>query len=498
MANSSAVIQPFVRPHRDIPTGNLLINGQWRAASDGQTKPTIDPATEAPIAEIALGTAHDAEDAIRAARTAFDDGPWPRMKPEERARILLKAADLIEANADDLAYRETVDMGMLWRDSREICVPFIAQSLRYYAGWATMIDGSVRLNSAEKIGMTLRAPLGVVGAISPFNFPMVLSFYKIAPALAVGCTVVHKPSTSTPLSAIRLAELLQEAGVPDGAFNLLTGPGGVLGDALVKSPLVDKVGLTGSTKTGKQLLRDSAETLKHVTLELGGKSPNIIFADADMDRAVEHAFWAAFGNKGEQCFGGTRLLVEEAAYDQVVHRLGQRIKAAKVGDPFDPSVEIGPLATKSEYDKVVDYIRIAQHEDHGTIAAQGDAGHLDKGWYVPATLVTGVGAEARIAQEEIFGPVLPVFRFKDVDDAIRIANGTPYGLAAGVHTTSQKTLFEVARRLRAGVVWANTYGEFDSAMPFGGVKASGIGRELGSEVLDNYLQLKSLWLGGLA
>jgi acyl-CoA reductase-like NAD-dependent aldehyde dehydrogenase len=487
----------FMRPHRNIPSGRLLINGKWREASDGQTKPTIDPATEAPIAEIALGTAEDAQAAIQAARTAFDDGPWPRMRPEERARILLKAADLIEANADDLAYRETVDMGMLWRDSHDICVPFIAQSLRYYAGWATKLDGAVRINSPEKIGMTLRVPLGVVGAISPFNFPMVLSFYKIAPALAAGCTVIHKPSTSTPLSAIRLAELLQESGVPDGAFNLLTGPGGVLGDELVKSPLVDKIGLTGSTKTGKQLLRDSADTLKHVTLELGGKSPNIIFADADMDRAVEYAFWAAFGNKGEQCFGGTRLLVEESAYDEVIHRLSERVKTAKVGDPFDPSVEIGPLATKSEYDKVLSYIRIGQEEDHGTIAAQGDASHLGKGFYVPATLITGVMPGARIAQEEIFGPVLPVFKFTDIDDAIRIANDTPYGLASGVHTASQKTLFEVARRLKAGVVWANTYGEFDSAMPFGGVKASGIGRELGPEVLDNYLQIKSLWLGGL-
>jgi acyl-CoA reductase-like NAD-dependent aldehyde dehydrogenase len=488
----------FSRPQRQISPGKLLIGGHWRDAADGGSAPTIDPATESAITQVAVATADDAQDAIKTARRAFDDGPWPRMAPDDRARIMLRAADLVEAHADDLAWRETADMGMLLRDSRDICVPFVAAALRYYAGWATKLDGSVRVHSREKIGLTLRNPIGVVAAISPFNFPMVLSIYKIAPALAAGCTIVHKPSTSTPLSAIRFAELLMEAGLPAGVFNLLTGAGAVIGDALVKSPLVDKVGVTGSTRTGKQIIRDSADTLKHVTTELGGKSPNIIFADADMDRAVEYAFWAAFGNKGEQCFGGTRLLVEQSAYDEVVHRLGERVKAAKVGDPFDPSVEVGPLATKAEYDKVLDYIRIGREEDGGTIAAQGDAGHLDKGWYVPATLFTGVTNAARIAQEEIFGPVLPVIPFRDIDDAIAIANDTPYGLASGVHTTNQKTLFEVARRLKAGVVWANTYGEFDSAMPFGGVKQSGIGRELGAEVLENYLQVKSLWLGGLA
>jgi acyl-CoA reductase-like NAD-dependent aldehyde dehydrogenase len=488
---------PFQRPQRAIARGQLLIGGQWRDASDGRTEVSIDPSTEQPIADVAVATAEDAAAAVRAARQAFDEGPWPRMNPDERTRILFRAADLIEAATEDLAYHETIDMGMLLRDATQICVPFVAASLRYYAGWSTKIDGSVRIHNAQKIGLTIRNPIGVVAAISPFNFPLILSFYKIAPALACGCTIVHKPASSTPLSAIRIAQLLQEAGVPEGVFNLLTGAGSVIGNALVKSPLVNKVGVTGSTNTGRQIIKDAANTFKHVTTELGGKSPNIIFAEADLDRAVEIAFWAAFGNKGEQCFGGTRLLVEQSVYEEVVARLSARVKGAKVGDPFDPSVEIGPLATRSEYTKVRDYIRIGLEEDHARIAAQGDASQLNRGWYVPATLMTGVTNTARIAQEEIFGPVLPVIPFKDLNDAVQIANDTPYGLASAVHTRDQRKLFEVARRLQAGVVWANTYGEFDSAMPFGGVKASGIGRELGTEVLDNYLQTKSVWLGGL-
>jgi acyl-CoA reductase-like NAD-dependent aldehyde dehydrogenase len=479
-----------------VADGKLLIAGRWRDAADGRTAPTVNPATEETIAQIAVATEGDAREAVAAARRAFDEGPWPRMKPEERAKILSRAADLVEAAADDLAWRETADMGMLWRDSRGICAPFVAETLRYYAGWCTKIDGAVRINAAELVALTLKAPLGVVAAISPFNFPMVLSLYKIAPALAAGCKVIHKPASATPLSAIRIAELLTEAGLPDGVFNLVTGSGAVIGDVLVKSPLVNKIGVTGSTATGKRIIRDSAENLTHVTAELGGKSPNIIFADADLDRAVETAFWAAFGNKGEQCFGGTRLLVERRAYDEVVARLGERVKNAQVGDPFDEATVVGPLATKEEYDKVRDYIRIGQDEDLGTISARGDASHLSRGWYVPATLFTGVNNDARIAREEIFGPVLPVIPFDSVDDAIRIANDTPYGLASGVHTRDQKKLFAVARGLQTGVVWANTYGMFDSAMPFGGVKQSGIGRELGSEVIENYLQTKSLWLGG--
>lgn len=477
-----------------IGPGQLYIDGNWRQAQTGKTKPTFDPTTEAPIADIAQATAADLDEAILAARRAFDQGPWPRMRPSERARFMFRIADLIDKYADDLAYRETVDMGMTYSDSRNICAPFIAECFRYYGGWCTKLDGSVRIHEDHRLGYTVREPLGVVGAISPFNFPMVLSTYKIAPALACGNTVIHKPATTTPLSALRIAMIMQEAGLPEGVFQLLTGPGSVIGQGLVTSPGVNKISVTGSTATGIQIIKDAADTLKHVTAELGGKSPNIIFADANLLAAVEAATWAGFGNKGEQCFGGTRLLVEKSVYDTVLEMLAERLKTFRTGDPFAPETSVGPVADAAEYAKVLDYIRIGRDVDGARVYAGGHAAKPGKGFFIEPTLMADANNQMRIAQEEIFGPVLTVIPFTSFEEAIAIANGVPYGLASGVHTRDMNKAMAAARAIQAGVVWVNTYGQFDTGMPFGGMKSSGIGRELGPDVLENYLQTKAIWL----
>ncbi|MGH6835486.1 MAG: aldehyde dehydrogenase family protein [Candidatus Acidiferrales bacterium] len=484
------------RPDFQIRPGKLYINGSWKEARDGKTRSTINPCTEAEITQIAQATVADVDEAIQSARKAFDSGPWPRLQPHERARIMFKIAELIDKNADELAYREVIDMGMLWRDARDFCAPFVAECFRYYGGWCTKMSGAVPIAEPGRIAFTIREPLGVVAAITPFNVPMVLSTFKLAPALACGNTIIHKPASITPLTAIKMAEIFEEAELPKGVFNLITGPGGVVGQQLVTSPMVDKIGVTGSTAVGKQIIKDAADTLKHVTAELGGKSPDIVFADADLDLAIEAAAQGAFGNKGEQCFGGTRLLVEKSIHDEVVERLKAKIADMRVGDPFDPETAIGPVADKSEYDKVLGYIKIGREQDHVRVVSGGkrSAHQNGKGYFVDPTLMVHANNAMRVAQEEIFGPVLTVIPFSTFDEAIKIANDIPYGLAAGVHTRDMKKALAATRAIQAGVVWINTYGQFDFRMPFGGVKESGIGRELGPDVLDHYMQTKAVWL----
>lgn len=491
---SSAHLSGSTRPFQSIAPGRLFINGEWREARDGATCTTINPTTEREIAQIASAGQLDVDEAIQAARDAFDHGPWPRMRPAERARYLFQIADLIEQYADDLVHREVIDMGMLLRDARDICVPFVAECFRYYGGWCTKIGGSVPLSEAGRIAFTLREPLGVVAAITPFNVPMMLSVFKLAPALACRNTVIHKPASITPLSAIKIAEIIEEAGVPKGVFNLVTGPGSMVGQALVTSPMVDKIAVTGSTEVGRQIIKDAVDTFKHVTAELGGKSPNIIFADADMESAVEAAAQGAFGNKGEQCFGGTRLLVERGACDEVVDGLERKMQSLTLGNPLDPETTIGPVADKAEYDKVLRYIEIGANEDRARVVAGGNGAKNGKGYFVHPTLMLDANNAMRVAREEIFGPVMTVIPFSTFDEAIEIANDTPYGLASGVHTRNLKKALSAAQAIRAGVVWINTYGQFDATMPFGGMKASGIGRELGADVLNSYLQTKSVWL----
>ncbi|WP_308166556.1 aldehyde dehydrogenase family protein [Nocardia albiluteola] len=481
-----------------IEPGRLFIGGQWRDSLSGATLPTVNPATEEVITTVASAGVEDVHAAVDAARRAFEESGWASMRGSERAKVLLRIADLIDANAHELAYRESVDMGMLYTDARYVAVAHIANMFRYFSGWTTKFDGAVRPaepvpgQPGELLAYTRREPLGVIAAITPFNFPLVLSVSKIAPALAAGNCVIHKPASDTPLSALTLARIMQEAGVPDGVYNTICGPGAVVGDALVRSPGIDKVAFTGSTAVGRGLAQGAAETFKHVTLELGGKSPNIVFADADLDAAAQTAFFACMWNKGEVCVAGTRLLVQRDILDDMLDQLRKLCAATVLGDPLDPATTMGPLASRAEYNKVLDYIESGKQAGIPLVASEAKV--PDRGFFVPPAIFGPGDNSTRIAREEIFGPVLTVIPFTDFDEAIRIANDTPYGLASGVQTTNARTAIRAAHRLQAGTVWVNTWHHYDPSAPFGGYKTSGYGRENGPESLDAYTQLKTIWM----
>jgi aldehyde dehydrogenase (NAD+) len=479
-----------------IRPGQLLIGGQWREASTGRTAPTVNPADGTTTTTVAYASVDDVNSAASAARGAFDEGPWPRMPGHERAKILAKVADLIERDADEIAYRETVDMGKPISFARQADVPIVAQMYRYFAGLASQISGATRDTATPTFAYTLREPLGVVAAITPFNFPLILATTKLAPALAAGNTVVHKPAEPTPLSALKIAELLTEAGVPDGVINVVTGSGQDLGKALSTHPGVDKIAFTGSTQVGRDIIRSSAETFKHVTLELGGKSANIIFADADLDQAIENAYWGIFYNSGQICVAGSRLLVQRDVYDTVASRLVARAESTVPGDPRDPATVFGPLGHRAQYDKVLEYVDIGRGEGAELITG-GAPFHMENapsGLYYRPTIFSGASNAMRIAREEIFGPVLTMIPFATEEEAIAIANDSPYGLAMGVHTADLRRAYRVGKSIRAGTCWVNTYFQFDSAVPNGGYRYSGYGRELGPETMESYTQVKSMWL----
>jgi len=476
-------------------TSEVFIGGQWRAPASGETYPTINPATEEVSAQVAKGDERDVDLAVQAARRAFDQGPWPRMAASERARMLWKLADLIGAHLDEMARLESVNTGKTLFDSGKVELPFAAEVFRYYAGWTTKIHGETLNLRDGAFTFTLRQPLGVVGAIVPWNFPFLLASWKIAPALAAGNTVVLKPASLTPLTALRFAELTQEAGLPEGVFNVVPGPGGRAGMALVRHPGVDKVAFTGSTEVGKGIMREAAGSLKRVSLELGGKSPNIVLADADMEAALRGALTGIFYNKGEVCAAGSRLLVEQRVHDEFVGKLVERVKGLKVGDPMDKTTRMGPVVSAQQLESVLGYVE-AGRRDGATLAAGGERARVGdgRGYFVQPTVFTGVTNAMRIAREEIFGPVLSVIPFKDVDDAVAQGNETFYGLAAAVWTRDVGKALRVARALRAGTVWVNAYNLFDAALPFGGFKESGFGRELGQAGLDLYTEVKSVWV----
>jgi aldehyde dehydrogenase (NAD+) len=476
-------------------TSEVFIGGQWRAPASGETYPTINPATEEVSAQVAKGDERDVDLAVQAARRAFDQGPWPRMAASERARMLWKLAELIGAHLDELARLESVNTGKTLFDSGKVELPFAAEVFRYYAGWTTKIHGETLNLRDGAFTFTLRQPLGVVGAIVPWNFPFLLASWKIAPALAAGNTVVLKPASLTPLTALRFAELTQEAGLPEGVFNVVPGPGGRAGMALVRHPGVDKVAFTGSTEVGKGIMREAAGSLKRVSLELGGKSPNIVLADADMEAALRGALTGIFYNKGEVCAAGSRLLVEQRVHDEFVGKLVERVKGLKVGDPMDKTTRMGPVVSAQQLESVLGYVE-AGRRDGATLAAGGERARVGdgRGYFVQPTVFTGVTNAMRIAREEIFGPVLSVIPFKDVDDAVAQGNETFYGLAAAVWTRDLGKALRVARALRAGTVWVNAYNLFDAALPFGGFKESGFGRELGQAGLDLYTEVKSVWV----
>jgi acyl-CoA reductase-like NAD-dependent aldehyde dehydrogenase len=477
-----------------VAPGKLIINGELVDAASGRTFNTTNPATEELITTVAEAGAEDVDRAVQAARAAFESGPWPKMRAAERQRILWKLGDLIMANADEIARLETLDNGKPIFESRQVDVPMVAGCFQYFAGWATKLYGDTIPVNPAWFNFTLREPLGVIGAIIPWNFPMIMVGWKCAPALAAGNCVILKPAAETPLTALRIGQLALEAGLPPGVLNVVPGPGSVAGMAMVRHPQVDKISFTGSTEVGKLIMREAADSMKKLTLELGGKSPNIVFADADIESAVRGATTGIFYGKGEVCGAGSRLLVERSIHEAFVAKLAERAKKLVPGDPLDPKTRLGSLVSAKQMNSVLDYVKIGVGEGAKLVAGGERQPVNGKGAFVQATVFDAVDNKMRLAQEEIFGPVLAVIPFDGVDDAVAKANDIAYGLASGVWTQDVKKAHAVARRIKAGTVWVNMYNFYDPGMPFGGTKASGFGRDLGPDCLLDVTQTKSVWL----
>ncbi|MCS7024798.1 MAG: aldehyde dehydrogenase family protein [Bryobacteraceae bacterium] len=472
----------------------LWIGGEWRDALSGKTFPVLNPATEEEITQVAEADSADVDLAVAAAQKAFESGPWPKMSVTERARLLWRIGDLLLENADELARLETMNNGKPIFESRQVDLPAAAACFQYYAGWVTKLEGATIPVPGNYFNYTLREPFGVVGAIIPWNFPILMAAWKLAPALATGNTVVLKPAEETPLTALRLAEIFETAGVPAGVVNVVPGFGPTAGAALVRHPAVAKIAFTGSTAVGKEIMRAAADTLKSVSLELGGKSPNIVFADADLDAAVRGAINGIFYGKGEVCAAGSRLFVESSIHDLFLEKLTERAGKLLVGDPMHPKTRVGALVSREQMNKVLGYIESGRGEGARLVCGGEPAPQNGKGFFVKPTIFDGVRNSMRLAQEEIFGPVLATLEFRDVEDAISQANQTVYGLAAAVWTRDVKKAHKAARAIKAGTVWVNTYNILDTASPFGGYKMSGFGRELGKHALDLYTQVKSVWV----
>jgi acyl-CoA reductase-like NAD-dependent aldehyde dehydrogenase len=473
----------------EISPGQLLIGGEWEPAADGAAMPVLDPATGREISTVAAGGAADVARAVQAARAAFDDGGWPGLRPRERGRILQRAADLLRERAEEFARLESLDVGKPLMFTRTVDIPTVVDTFEYHASLAAGIEGAARPTAAPALAYTRREPLGVVGAITPFNFPLILSATKLAPALVAGNTVVHKPAPETPLSALRFAEVLHEAGLPDGVYNLVTGDSAA-GAALTGHPAVDKIAFTGSSATGRAVAALAAKTLKQVTVELGGKGANIIFADADLEAAVDTAIAAFVFNTGQFCMSGSRLLVERPVYEAVTGALAGAVGHIPVGDPFADGTVIGPMAGPGHLAKVRSYLDRAAAA--GVRVHDGGQAPGPDGFFASPALLDGVDQASPFVQDEIFGPVLTVQPFDTEDEAIRLANGTAYGLSAGLQTRDVTRAHRVAAALRAGIIWVNGWSLLDPAMPFGGTGQSGYGRENGPEGLDAYLRTKSV------
>ena len=478
-------------------TRKMLIDGKWVPAASGKTFTTFDPATEEPLAEVAAGDKEDVDRAVRAARRAFESGPWRRLTPSERGRILWKLADLIEQHAEEFAQLETLDNGKPLTVARVADIPLVIDHFRYYAGWATKIEGEtipVSTPGQYFLNYTLREPVGVIGQIIPWNFPLLMVAWKLGAALACGNTVVLKPAEQTPLSALRLGELLDDAGIPPGVVNIVTGYGETAGAAIAAHPDLDKVAFTGSTDVGREVVRAAAGNLKRVSLELGGKSPNIIFADADLDAAVSGAASAIYFNHGQCCCAGSRLFVEKKVYDKIVPKLVDFSEKIKVGPGMLPSTEMGPLVSSEQYDRVTGYLEAGKQAGAKVAAGGGRPKALKKGYFVKPTVFTDVRPDMKITREEIFGPVVCAIPFKDPEEVAAAGNDTTYGLAAAVWTHDIQKAHRMAAILKAGTVWINCYNMFDAASPFGGYKQSGFGREMGKAALELYTQVKSVWV----
>lgn len=476
-----------------VETKKLFIDGRWIEPESGRYFATINPATEESIAEVPKAGEREADLAVAAARRAFEQGPWAEMKPVERGKRIFRIAEIMEQRAEEMSLVESLDTGKPLVLTRTRDIPYAVDVLRYYAGWANKVYGTVLPTDSGALACTVREPVGVVAIITPWNSPLILSLIKIAPALAMGNTLIHKPASWTPLSALKFAEFCAEADLPAGVYNVVTGPGETVGTRLVTHPDVNKVSFTGETVTGRLITEKAAATLKRVTMELGGKSPHIVFADADLEAAATFAARGFCLNSGQICWAGSRLFVEEAVHEPFLEKLIQHVRNDWiVGDPMDPQTRVGPVISRSQLEQVMGYIEDGKKEG-AKLLFGGDRPPMPKGYYLNPTVFDQVDNRMKIAREEIFGPVLAVIPFKDFSEVIEKANDTFYGLASGIWTKDMKKGYCAARRLRAGSVWVNTYGALDVMAPFGGFKQSGYGREFGQEGLAHYTETKTVW-----
>ncbi len=482
-------------PSPELQT-RLFIGGEFVDARSGETFDTFNPATEERIAEVASAGQEDIDAAVAAARAQLQPGSdWQKMAPRDRGKILWKIADLLMERAAEVGTIETIDNGKPIFESQYVDIPAAAECLYYFAGWSGKVTGETLPISHRAFTYTLREPIGVVGSITPWNFPLMLAVWKIAPALACGNAVISKPASNTSLSLLKFAELAREAGLPPGVFNVVPGRGSVVGNAMVDHPGIDSIAFTGSTEVGKQLMARASNTLKKVSLELGGKSPNVVFADADLDAAAKGALNAIFYGKGEVCAAGSRLLVEESVHDELMEKVSERAKKMVAGDPLHPKTRLGAIVSKDQMETVLRYIESGRNEGAKLIAGgeRTDIG-TGKGYFIQPTIFDDVDPKMTIAREEIFGPVLSTIRFDGESDAVVKANETVYGLAAAVWTRDVSKAHRIAREIKAGTVWVNTYNLYDPALPFGGFKESGFGRDQGRDALEKYTQTKSVWV----
>jgi phenylacetaldehyde dehydrogenase len=489
-----SAVSPGVKAFLD-KKHRLFIGGDWVSPSAGASFAVLDPATGETLANVAEGSKEDVDLAVRAARKAFERGDWPNITPSDRGKLIWKLADLLEAHADEFAEIESLDNGKPKQVARVADVALSVDLFRYMAGWATKVEGNTIPISvpyapgAKFLTYTMREPVGVVGQIIPWNFPLLMAAWKLGPALATGCTIVLKPAEQTPMTAIRLGELIQEAGFPKGVVNIVTG-GPSTGAAVAAHPDIDKVAFTGSTEVGKLIVQAAAGNLKKLTLELGGKSPNIVFPDADIEKAIPGAANAIFFNHGQCCNAGSRLYVHRDVFDKVVEGVADLAKKIRLGPGLDPNSEMGPLVSSEQQQVVSSYIESGFSQ--GARAMTGGKRHGDRGYFIEPTVLVDVKADMKVVREEIFGPVVTALPFADPEELIGVANDSPYGLAAGVWTRDIAKAHRTAARLRAGTVWVNCYNVFDAALPFGGYKQSGWGREMGHAVLNNYTEVKAV------